>query len=85
MNHEPRTFPCMDDSPENNGWGYNNDLWENRPQVEEEDIEFPREKENAVTIIFEANQIMAKEFKSISVINTGSFACVNSNNDGDGE
>jgi len=39
---DPREFSCMDDSPLNNGWGYNS------PEVEddiEEDEEIEEEKE----------------------------------------
>lgn len=56
-NNDPREFSCMDDSPENMGWGYNSELryrLEPRRFDEEDDfwddVDFPIEKENTVTI-----------------------------------
>ena len=34
---EPLEFSCMDDSPLNNGWGYNSRLWDDDEEPEEED------------------------------------------------
>ena len=67
--NDPREFPCMDDSPENNGYGYNNDLWERRPHLPDEDDygeedEYPRKE----SILSE---------NSFTVINNGSFNCQN--------
>ncbi len=40
---DPREFTCFDDSPYNNGWGYN---WDCEPQEDEEEKEEDYTNEN---------------------------------------
>lgn len=55
----PREFPCMDDSPENNGWGYNSEpRYLRQPEDDEEDVDGIREinfwanfNEDTITVV----------------------------------
>ena len=54
---EPREFSCMDDSPFNNGWGYNSEPRYIPEEKEEEEIDpdYPDEKENTITVLDKGN------------------------------